>query len=123
MPVVPIRFSGLPGRYIGLVDSGAAGTRIPAELAKPLGIDLDDAPTERFAAGAKEYVSKLAPVELQIGKMKPRTMTVAFTAGWYQSHFLLGIRGFFDVYAVTINAAKGPGRTSVRSARNQYSPA
>jgi hypothetical protein len=113
MPLVPLSFPKIQSaQFVGLVDSGAGATRIHADLAKPLGVVLDELPIEKFVVANKEYVCRMADVQMRVGTMKERTITVGFTYGWVAPHFLLGIRGFFETYTVTINAGKS--RTSVK---------
>lgn len=106
MPVVPVSFPQLPGKiFPGLVDSGAAGTRIPADLAEALDVDLRDALRDDFIAGARSYHSLVAEIDMTVGRHTRRT-SVSFTEGWQQEHLLLGIRGFFQNYVVRIDAPR-----------------
>ncbi len=51
-PVVPVSFPDLPKvQLLGLVDSGALGTRISDEIADALEIDLSEAETRTFRVG------------------------------------------------------------------------
>ncbi len=117
MPIVPISFPQLPNTtFTGLVDSGAAGTRIHFELAEQLNIDLDGAETDSFYAGARKYTAFLADVDLTVGKYTLPT-TVSFVPEWQRTHFLLGMAGFFEHFVIRIHAAKEtttlrPSRTS-----------
>ncbi len=120
MPVVPVTFPGKPRlSFLGLVDSGASGTRVPAELAGELGVDLQGAQEETFYAGAQRYRSLVAEVDLTIGKHTRPTL-VSFTENWQPGHFLLGIRGFFQNYVVRIDAPRAI--TTLTPTRRGMSP-
>jgi hypothetical protein len=106
-PVIPVRVAAAD-RWIDyevLVDSGADLCIFDAELAEPLGLDLESG--ERAvvagATGAPQDVF-IHPVELTVG---PRTfgVRVAFMPASHP-YGLAGQRGFFSQFLVTFDQPK-----------------
>jgi hypothetical protein len=104
-PVIRFSFDALPGTtLLGLVDSGAHGTRIGREWADQLGIDLSDTETSTFIAGGNRYPARKAPVVLKLDRHTFET-EVSFVDNWTLPHHILGLDGFFDRFIVRIDAA------------------
>lgn len=105
-PIVPFRFADLPQAIIlGLVDSGASGTRIPGEFAKSLGVDLDEIQPEEVSIGLGTYAAYPCVIPIKV-RNDIRDTRVHFMSGWPHSHAILGVGGFFDNYIVRIDARK-----------------
>lgn len=105
-PVVPIKFVNLPKlETLGLVDSGALGTRIGAEWAEPLGLDLSEGSTRKLVAGGRSYLAYDLNVRLKVGKWEWNA-TVSFAEDWYHGYAILGLEGFFDNFVVRIDSQK-----------------
>lgn len=92
-----------------LIDTGAAGIRLSAELARAGGISLPDATTgsDLVIGGVRsqrfERTQQLT-VPLPSGPVTWRPV-VAFCDPWPHSFGLLGLRGFFDRFDVLIQGA------------------
>lgn len=119
-PVVPVSFPALPKvQLLGLVDSGALGTRISDEIADALEIDLSEAETRTFGVGGLDYHYRSTLVDVTIGRHQ-RPMRVDFVEDWKHEHALLGISGFFEEFVVRIDALRSelsltPSRHPTRS--------
>jgi hypothetical protein len=105
-PVVPVTFSALPGfATVGLVDSGARGTRIGSEWADLLGLDLSEADHNRIRVGGGAYDARDISVRMKVGRWE-WDAEVSFVENWDKGFALLGIKGFFDNFVVRIDAAR-----------------
>jgi hypothetical protein len=103
-PLVPLTFPDLPSwKLLGLVDSGAVGTRISSEVAEALNMDLTDAEVKSFRVAGHDYHCRSTIVTIAVGRHAPRPMRVDFVDGWNHDHALLGIKGFFEEFTVRIN--------------------
>lgn len=87
-----------------LLDSGAGGVRLSAELARALGVPLSGAPNAPdIVAGAVRSqvydVRHRLTVEV-LGEQIAWTAKVSFCDPWPHPFGLLGLVGFFDVFDV-----------------------
>lgn len=102
LPVVNLDLLGRPGlRLPALVDSGAAGVRLDAELAIALGVDVSAmSPRVTGIGGQGNLLLYDVPgIRLGIGKFA-WSATVGFVSPWPYAHALLGTEGFFDAWNV-----------------------
>lgn len=91
---------------LGLVDSGALGTRFPGPLAAALNIDLTSVEVSQFRLHGQDYHYRTARVDVVVGGRVTRPMHIDFVDGWKYGHVLLGISGFFDEFVVRIDAPR-----------------
>jgi hypothetical protein len=104
-PVVSFAFANRPRtRLLGLVDSGAHGTRIGREWADELDIDLSGIDAQPFLIGGRLLSARKAPVTLMVDRHRFAT-EVSFVDNWTFPHNVLGLEGFFDRFVVRIDAA------------------
>lgn len=104
-PVVPVSFPALPGlRVLALLDTGAMGNRFDAELAEEMGLDPSAGSVRRLVLGGSQHMAHVLDVELTVGRWT-WTAPVAFAQGWAHRHGVLGLEGFFDRFAVRIEAS------------------
>lgn len=104
-PVVSFAFANRPRiKLLGLVDSGAHGTRIGREWADELNIDLSGIESQWFTIGARKLSARKAPVTLMVDRHRFIT-EVSFVDNWPYPHNILGLEGFFDRFIVRIDAA------------------
>ena len=103
-PVVPVAFPGLDpdALFPALVDSGAMGTRVSAEIAEQMELDLRTAEQGRFQVGDINYRCWYVRVPMTVARYT-WNCEVAFADGWVHDHALLGLRGFFEQFKVTID--------------------
>ena len=94
-----VRLDGLPTGIPCLVDSGAAANRFSAEIAEQLDIKREDAPLERFSAGAQTYSGWFTSVQLSVEEWTWEA-PVFFAYDWQPSYQLLGLEGFFRFFTV-----------------------
>ena len=90
-----------------LLDTGALRTRFSAELAEMAGIDLSDAPRERFAVGGQVVDGATARVTLRMKAVCEEhewDAPVSFCTPWPFGFQHLGLDGFFRHFRVTISA-------------------
>ncbi|CAN5834562.1 hypothetical protein BH23ACT1_BH23ACT1_04110 [soil metagenome] len=105
-PVLPVEVGGLHrAPHAGLLDTGSLHNRFGAFVARAAGIELADAPVEVIALGGFRTQARRASVELSIGEAT-WTAPVWFCDPWPLGFHLLGLKGFFDHFAVTIRAAR-----------------
>ena len=105
-PVVTFTFPKLPqASVLGLIDSGAVGTRISADYADALDLDITNSEPIRFIAGGGSYDAFPATIPITVAG-HTRDTRVHFVRGWPHSYALLGIEGFFENYIVRIDATK-----------------
>jgi len=103
-PTVSIAFPDSPGvTTVALVDSGAMANRFHPQWAEHLGIDLSTGPVERVTIANGTYLANVHHIRLQVGQWT-WTAPVAFPQNWNHPHEVLGLRGFFDEFAVRIVA-------------------
>lgn len=107
-PVVDVWLEGLDLTGLAcLLDTGALRTRFSAELAEIAGIDLSDAPTERFAVGGQVVEGATARVALKMKAGREEhewDAPVSFCDPWPFGFQLLGLDGFFRHFRVRISA-------------------
>lgn len=89
-----------------LLDTGAAGVRLSAELARAVGVALPDAPNEPdLVVGAVRsqvfQVERRLTVQLD-GTPVAWNASVSFCDPWPHPFGLLGLAGFFDTFDVLI---------------------
>jgi hypothetical protein len=90
-----------------LLDSGASGVRMSAEVAELIGADLSDALGTALAVGGTLVEARMAEVALEVsdGRSNHRwEAPVWFCEPWLPAFGLLGLTGFFDRFEVTIAA-------------------
>lgn len=90
-----------------LVDTGAQGIRLSAELAEALGIELEGEPN-RIALGGALIDGWEVAVRLALtvnGERVEWEAPVSFCAPWNRAFGLAGLRGFLDCFDVTVRAA------------------
>jgi hypothetical protein len=103
-PVVPVMFPVLPDvKVLGLVDSGALGTRFDARWARELGLDLTQGSVEPFNIAGRRHLAYTLTIPLIVGRYKWNSR-VSFAEDWTYSHAVLGLDGFFDNFVVRIDA-------------------
>jgi hypothetical protein len=106
-PVVDVWLEGLDLTGLAcLLDTGALRTRFSAELAELAGIDLSDAPRERFAVGGQVVEGAAARVTLRMkagDEEQAWDAPVWFCEPWPFGFQLLGLDGFFRHFRVTIS--------------------
>lgn len=106
-PVVDVWLEGLDLTGLScLLDTGALRTRFSAELAEIAGIDLSDAPTERFAVGGQVVDGATVRVTLRMKAADEEhhwDAPVSFCSPWPFGFQLLGLDGFFRHFRVTIS--------------------
>lgn len=103
-PVARLEFADLPGtRFAGHVDSGSLRIRLNREWADLLGIDLEDAPRDNFVVAGTSYEGRVARVRLKVAGHKHTWECDVTFAENYTHTALLGLRGFFDNFAVKID--------------------
>jgi hypothetical protein len=106
-PVVDVWLEGLDLTGLAcLLDTGALKTRFSAELAEIAGVDLRDAPMERFAVGGQVVEGATARVTLRLrtgGEEHEWDAPVSFCTPWPFGFQLLGLDGFFRHLRVTIS--------------------
>src|SRR5258708_31639793 len=95
-PYIPVRIFGPRGVWegYGLIDSGADRCLFNVEIAKDIGIDLSDQPTELFGGieGGK-ILAKLYKIKLQIVGIEHK---IEITAGFINSSAVSVILGQTD---------------------------
>jgi hypothetical protein len=125
-PIVPIRVFGPAGIRLafGLLDTGADETKLPMELAKPLGISIDTAEPARFLgiAGqqAKGFYGRDVGFELRQNKRSYRWIVrrIAFLYDYAEAPdeeritITLGNVGFFRFFNTDFDYQRG--RVSIR---------
>lgn len=89
-----------------LVDTGAAGVRLSADLGRAAGVVLPDRPNRQdLVVGAVR--SQVYAVETSLAVRLPEgpatwSAEVAFCDPWPHPFGLLGLRGFFDAFDVVV---------------------
>jgi hypothetical protein len=105
-PVVPVVVAGLRrSPHACLLDTGALHNRFGGWVARAAGIDLDGAPLEVIALGGFRAEARRASVLLSVGEAN-WVAPVWFCDPWPLSFHLLGQKGFFDRFEVTLRAAR-----------------
>jgi hypothetical protein len=108
-PVVDVRFGGLSPKFPCLVDSGALGIRAGTEIADILGLDLSAGHVGRHGIGGAYRLGwTLTHVELRVGRWSWEAPVTFFEDFNHQP--VLGLEGFFDRFAVTIDTARAETR-------------
>jgi hypothetical protein len=108
-PVVDVRFGGMSPKFPCLVDSGALGIRAGADIAEILGLDLSAGQVSRHAIGGANRIGwTMVDVELRVGRWS-WTAPVTFFEN-FNHQPVLGLEGFFDRFAVTVDAARAETR-------------
>ena len=106
-PVVDVWLEGLDLTGVAcLFDTGALRTRFSADLAEIAGIDLSEAPTERFAVGGHVVDGATVTVTLRMKAVAEEhewDAPVSFCRPWPFAFQLLGLDGFFRHFRVTIS--------------------
>lgn len=98
-----------PPRVAALVDSGAERTFAAPWLARAIGVDLHNAPEIRVGLGGSARRVQFAEVTLRLLSPDQQSVVewqanVGFIAAWEPPWgLLLGQRGFFDRFTVTLN--------------------
>jgi hypothetical protein len=107
-PIVNVVVEGLElAPQACLLDSGATAVRMGRHVAELVGLDLADAPTDRFGVGGAVVEARMAEVSLEAvdGNISHRwEAPVWFCDPWQPAFGLLGLTGFFDRFLVTICA-------------------
>ena len=110
-PVVDIALQGLEVAPIEcLLDTGALRTRMSAELAPLVGIELPGDLTEEFFIGGLKTVGTLARVSLTVTDGADEASwdaPVWFCDPWPHAFGLAGLEGFLQHFVVTIHAYDG----------------
>jgi hypothetical protein len=110
-PVVAIALDGLAEAPIEcLLDTGALRTRVSAELAPLIGIDLEGALTEEFYVGGVKTVGALARIDLTVTDGTDKfswDAPVWFCDPWPHPFGLAGLEGFLQHFLVTVSAYDG----------------
>jgi hypothetical protein len=104
-PVVPVTIEGQRTPQYCLLDTGALHNRFGGWVARAAGIDLDGAPLEVIALGGFRAEARRASVLLSVGEAS-WVAPVWFCDPWPLSFHLLGQKGFFDRFEVTLRAAR-----------------
>ena len=118
-PVIPFTFARFPKFEMkGLIDSGAVATRVHADIAEYMQIDLSGIEPVSFVAGGGKYYGRTVPTQLSVDGFIWEA-PVCFTEEWELGYQLLGLRGFFDTFVVRIEASKlsvklSPSRQPIR---------
>jgi hypothetical protein len=107
-PLIDITLDGFdaaPQRF--LIDTGAQGVRMSAEIAEALGIELNDLPIKLGVGGA--MVSARAAhvtlsVDLDAGPVVWEA-PVWFCDPWPHAFGLAGLRGFLDCFDINLRGA------------------
>ena len=108
-PVIDVRFGGLDPKFPSLVDSGALGIRAGADIAEILGLDLSTGEVRHHDIGGARRLGWTMPdVEMRVGRWSWTAPVTFFEDFNHQP--VLGIEGFFDRFAVTIDAGRGETR-------------
>lgn len=108
-PVVDVRFGGLSPKFPCLVDSGALGIRAGTDIAESLGLDLSVGQVGRHGIGGAHRLGWTMPdVELRVGQWSWTAPVTFFESFNHQP--VLGLEGFFDRFAVTIDVAHAETR-------------
>jgi hypothetical protein len=105
-PIVDVVVEGLEiAPQACLLDSGATAIRLGLHVAELCGVELSDAPEKSLAVGGSLVRARLAEVSLLVNDGSDSyawTAPVWFCDPWAPSFGLLGLRGFFDHFLVTI---------------------
>ena len=103
-PVVDLTINGIEEAPLRcLIDSGAAGVRLPGSIAAALGVDLADlVPRPPHVIGGTETRLYDADVHIACAGYEWQT-TVSFCTPDFAGFGLAGIRGFFDKIYVGID--------------------
>ena len=105
-PLLDIYFEAtMTAAQTSLLDTGAAGVRLSAELARALGVELPDAPNapDVIAGGVRSHAYRLQRQQLAVelgGTLVKWTAPVTFCDPWPHPFGLLGLAGFFDSFDV-----------------------
>jgi hypothetical protein len=105
LPVVGLDLLHAPGlRVPALIDSGAAGVRLDADLASLVGVDISEFKPWSLAIGGhgRLLAYDVPDVRLGIGRAA-WTATVTFVSPWPFAHAVLGTAGFFDSWTVRLD--------------------
>jgi hypothetical protein len=106
-PLVDVIVEGLDAApQACLVDTGATAVRMSAEIAEAVGLDLAGAPEDEVVAGGMRVRGREANVDLTIvldGRPVTWAAPVWFCEDWPQAFGLLGLRGFLDVFDLTMS--------------------
>ncbi len=106
-PIVDVVVEGLElAPQACLVDSGATAVRMSDEIAQAVGLDLSSAPEGDVLAGGMQVHGREARVTLALsldGALVTWEAPVWFCENWPQAFGLLGLRGFLDMFDLTLS--------------------
>lgn len=104
-PVVEVNLEGLREYALPcLVDSGSLNSLFAAWTAREAGLTLQGAPEKEIAVAGRAFIARFATARFFIGAHTWEA-EVGFCDDWPWDHHVLGLRGFFRWFDVTISGA------------------